>query len=49
MGDSFAFLVEFRSSWRRACLERWALAHGIMLAWPVTPQWGLERACYLFA
>jgi hypothetical protein len=41
--------VEFRSSWKRACLERWALAHGIMLAWPVTLQQGLERAYCLFA
>jgi len=36
MEDSFASLVEFRSSWKRACRERWAPVLGIMLAWPVT-------------
>jgi len=49
MGDSFAFPVEFPSSWKPTCPEEWALALGITSAWPVTLRQESERAYYLFA
>jgi hypothetical protein len=41
---SFAYPVEFRSSWRRRYLDSWALDHGDMAPWSDIPRWALAPA-----
>src|SRR6266581_8822610 len=41
---SFAYPVEFRSSWRQHYLDSWALDHGAMAPWSDIPRWALARA-----